>query len=152
MNEALAAKPDRPLAALDSDGDGKLGAQEIAALNVRLAEYAVKKSAAPKKAGNRAPKTPAIDCAAGTGTATVTWQRPSENVDDTPLKDLAGFVIRYGTSPQSLPCRAAVKDAAATKYVVERLGVGTWYFSVVAVNRDGVESPASDLASKTIDK
>ncbi len=152
MNEALAAKPDRPLAALDTDGDGKLGEQEIAALNASLADYSAKKAAAPKKTGKRAPKAPTVDCTAGTGTATVTWQRPSENVDDTPLKNLAGYVIRYGPSRDSQPCRAAVKDAAATKHVVERLGVGTWYFTVVAVNREGVESPASDVVSKTIEK
>ena len=152
MNEALAAKPDRPLAALDTDDDGELGEQEIAALNASLAKYSAKKAAEPKKTGKHAAKTPAIDCAAGTGTATVTWQRPSENLDDTPLKNLAGYVIRYGSSPQSLPCRAAIKDSGATKHVVERLGVGTWYFSVVAVNREGVESPASDVVSKTIEK
>ena len=152
MNEALAARPSRPLAALDTDGDGKLGEQEIATLNAGLAEYSAKKAAAPQKTGKRAAKAPAIDCAAGTGTATVSWQRPSANVDDTPLKDLAGYVIRYGTSPQSLPCRAAVKDTGATTHVVERLGIGTWYFSVVAVNREGVESPASEVVSKTIEK
>jgi hypothetical protein len=152
MNQALVAKPGIPLAALDTDGDGRLGEQEIAALNASLAEYSAKKAAAPEKTGKRAAKAPAIDCAAGSGTATVTWQRPSENLDETPLRNLAGYVIRYGMSPQSLPCRAEVKDATATKYVVERLGVGTWYFSVVAVNREGVESPASDVVSKTIEK
>ena len=125
-------------------------------MNARLAAFAAKQASAPdksaKKAGKAAARAPALDCAAGTGTATVTWQRPSANLDDSPLRDLAGYVIRYGTSPQSLPCRAAVKDATATKYVVERLDVGTWYFAVAAVNREGVESPASDVVSKTIDK
>ena len=156
IDQAIAETPGRPIAAYDTNADGRLDEQELAALNARLAEFAAKQATAtdksPKKAGKRAARTPAIDCAAGTGTATVSWQRPSENVDDTPLKNLAGYAIRYGTSPQSLPCRAAVKDAGATKYVVERLGAGTWYFSVVAVNREGVESPASDVVSKTIEK
>jgi hypothetical protein len=154
IDRAIAEKPGRPIAVYDANDDGRLDEQELAALNARLAAFAAKQASAPdksvKKAGKGAARTPALDCAAGTGTATVTWQRPSENVDDSPLKNLAGYVIRYGTSPRSLPCRAAVKDATATKYVVERLGVGTWYFSVAAVNREGVESPASDAVSKTI--
>lgn len=156
IDQAIAGKPGRPIADYDANDDGRLDEQELAALNARLAAFVAKQAAAPdksaKKAGKAAARAPAVDCAAGTGTATVTWQRPSANLDESPLKDLAGYVIRYGTSPRSLPCRAAVKDATATKYVVERLDVGTWYFAVAAVNREGVESPASDVVSKTIDK
>jgi hypothetical protein len=34
--------------------------------------------------------------------------------------------------------------------VVESLAAGTWYFGVSAVNSQGVESPLSNMASKTI--
>lgn len=156
IDQAIADKPGRPIAVYDANNDGRIDEQELAALNAQLAAFAAKQASAPgtssKKAARAAARTPALDCAAGTGTATVTWQRPAENADASPLKDLAGYVIRYGTSPRSLPCRAAVKDATATRYVVERLGVGTWYFSVAAVNREGVESPASDAVSKTIER
>ena len=132
MNEALAANPKRPIAALDTSGDGKLDEKEIAALNAQLEAFAAKKAAAPKKTGQRAAKAPKLDCAAGTGTATISWAPPTENADESPLKDLAGYVIRYGVSPQSLVCRVVVAKSSATEYVVEHLGEGTWYFSVAA--------------------
>jgi hypothetical protein len=149
INAALAEDPRRPIAAFDTNGDGKLDEREIAALNERLAAYAANPKP-PKKAGKPVATTPAIDCAAGSGTATISWKAPTENADGSPLKDLAGYVVRYGPSPQSLACHVDVKDSGTTKYVVEHLGAGTWYFVVAAVNRQGVESPASTSASKTI--
>lgn len=152
MNEALAANPNRPIAALDTSGDGKLDEKEIAAVNARLAAFAVKKAATPKKTGQRAAKAPKLDCAAGTGTATISWESPTENADGSPLRDLTGYVIRYGVSPQSLVCRVAVTKPGATEYVVEHLAEGTWYFSVAALNRAGVEGAPSPAVSKTIGK
>jgi hypothetical protein len=151
MNAALAADSRRPIARLDTDGDGVLGADEIAALNERLA--AMPKGGDRKGTSARQKKSPppSIDCAAGKGRATLSWTAPTQNEDGTPLRDLAGYVIRYGPGPKSLACTAQVKDASATKHVIEQLAAGAWYFTVAAVNRQGVMSPAGAMVSKTIE-
>lgn len=86
----------------------------------------------------------------GTGTATVSWVRPTQNADGTPLTDLAGFVVKYGTSATALTQRIAIDDPSMTRYTVQRLGRGTWFFTVVSYTVAGVESDVSEVVSKTI--
>jgi Putative Ig domain len=87
---------------------------------------------------------------AGTGTATLVWQRPSQNTDGSPLVDLAGFIIKYGTDPASLSQTVTLTDPAATRHTLQSLGRGTWYFTVASLTASGVESDLSPLVSKTI--
>jgi Putative Ig domain len=84
------------------------------------------------------------------GTATVSWSAPTENVNGTALTDLAGFNIYYGSSAGSLTQKVQVTNAQATSYVVNGLGQGTWYFVVTAYTSDGTESAQSSVGSKTI--
>jgi hypothetical protein len=84
------------------------------------------------------------------GTATVSWVAPTENVNGTPLTDLAGYNIYYGTNSASLNQTAAVSNAGATAYTVNGLTSGTWYFAVTSYTANGVESARSPLSSKTI--
>ena len=37
-----------------------------------------------------------------------------------------------------------------TRYVIENLTPARWHFAMTSVNQDGVESPRTDTASKTI--
>src|SRR5690606_1220322 len=83
------------------------------------------------------------------GTATLSWTAPTQRTDGSPLTNLAGFNIYWGTSQSSLSSKASV-GAGTTTYVVENLGAGTWYFAVTAFDSDNVESERSNLASKTI--
>jgi hypothetical protein len=87
---------------------------------------------------------------AGTGTATVSWVKPTQNSDGTPLTDLAGFVVKYGNSPTTLTQRIPVDDPSMTRYTVQNLGKGTWFFTVVSYTVAGVESEVSQVVSKTI--
>ncbi len=87
---------------------------------------------------------------AGTGTATLSWIKPTQNADGTALVDLAGFVVKYGTSASDLALRVAVNDPAMTRYTLQSLGKGTWYFAVAAYTVNGVESDVSPVVSKTI--
>ena len=52
--------------------------------------------------GKSTSELPAFDitvvATAANGSATLAWQPPTANVDGTPLTNLAGYVIRYGTS------------------------------------------------------
>ena len=82
------------------------------------------------------------------GTATLSWQPPTENTDNTPLEDLAGFRIYYGTESGNYSESVDV-GAGVTEYVVENLSSGTWYFVVTAYNSLGIESAPSDEVSKT---
>lgn len=84
------------------------------------------------------------------GTATVRWQAPTENTDGSPLTDLAGFRIYYGTSQNSLTRSVQVANPGAASYVIENLGRGTWYFGVRAYRATGQESALSNIAHKTI--
>jgi hypothetical protein len=84
------------------------------------------------------------------GSATLSWQPPTENTDGTPLTNLAGYVVRYGTSPGSLGTQVKLSNAGLTTYVVSDLTPATWYFQVSAYNASGVESAPSATASKTI--
>ena len=83
------------------------------------------------------------------GTATLTWTAPTQRTDGSPLTNLAGYNIYWGTSQSSLSKKASV-GAGTTTYVVENLGPGTWYFAVTAYDSNNLESDRSNVASKTI--
>lgn len=86
----------------------------------------------------------------GTGVATLSWVPPTQNNDGTPLLNLAGYHIYYGTSTAALSRRVDVASVGITSYMVQDLGPATWYFTVRAYNRAGGESDPSSVASKTI--
>jgi hypothetical protein len=85
----------------------------------------------------------------GTGTATVSWVVPTENTDGSPLSNLAGYDIYYGTSQASLTKSVQVANGSMTSYTVTGLTSGTWYFAVAAYNSSGVQSALSNIGSKT---
>ena len=85
-----------------------------------------------------------------TGSATLSWTEPTENTDGTPITGLAGYHIYYGTSTSAMTTTITVASATETSYVVSGLAPGTYYFAVVAYNAAGVDSPESNVASKTI--
>jgi hypothetical protein len=80
------------------------------------------------------------------GAATLNWVPPTVNADGTPLTDLAGYTIRYGTSPGTLNQIIEIKNPGVTSYVVESLTPATWYFAISAVNSQGVESQTTGVA------
>jgi hypothetical protein len=85
-----------------------------------------------------------------TGSATLSWTEPTENTDGTPITGLAGYHIYYGTSEGAMSTTITVASPTETSYVVTGLAPGTYYFTVVAYNTAGVDSPQSNLANKTI--
>ncbi len=95
--------------------------------------------------------TVSVSAQQSNGSATLSWTPPTENTDNTPLTDLAGFKIHYGTSSGNYSEVVDVNSAGVTSYVVENLGAGTWYFVVTAYNSLGIESAPSEEVSKTID-
>lgn len=84
------------------------------------------------------------------GTATISWIPPTQNTDGTPLTDLAGYRIHYGTSPSALNLVVDINNPGLTSYMIQNLTPATWYFRLRAYSSDGVESELSNTASKTI--
>jgi len=66
------------------------------------------------------------------------------------LTNLAGYVIRYGTSSTALNTQISVGSANTTDLEIENLSPGNWYFEVAAINTANVESQFSSIGSKTI--
>lgn len=86
----------------------------------------------------------------GGGTATLSWMPPQQNTDGTPLTNLAGYHIYYGTNASSLSKSVTLSSPGISTYMVADLSPGTWYFAVRAYNTANVESALSTKVSKTI--
>jgi hypothetical protein len=84
------------------------------------------------------------------GSATLSWQAPTLNTDNTPLTNLAGYRIVYGTDQNALDQTITISSPGTTTYVVDGLTAATWYFAVRAFTSDGAESANSPIGSKTI--
>lgn len=97
-----------------------------------------------------ASKSYTLTCAWGNGTATINWVAPTQNTDNSPLTNLKGFRVLYGTSATNLNLSQSVNDPAARSVTIAALGAGTWYFAVRAVNTANAESDNSAVVSRTI--
>jgi hypothetical protein len=84
------------------------------------------------------------------GTALLSWAPPTENTDDSPLTDLAGYKIRYGTSPGNYSNTEIINNPGLTSFLIENLASADWYFVMTAFNDSGIESGYSTEVSKTI--
>jgi hypothetical protein len=80
---------------------------------------------------------------------TVAWEAPTQNTDLTPLTDLAGYKVLFGTTTGALTQSAAINNAAATSASIAVPSAGQWYFAVRAVNSKGTESDNSSLVTAT---
>jgi hypothetical protein len=88
--------------------------------------------------------------APASGTATLRWTPPTQNEDGTPIVNLSGYRVYYGTSTSNMSQVVIIPSASITTAVVENLYPATWYFALKAYNSAGVESSLSNVASKTI--
>jgi hypothetical protein len=101
-------------------------------------------SSNPSKASASGPTS------SSTGSATLSWTAPTHNSDGTPLTDLSGYTIYYGTSASALTQTIQVASPSATSYVVSGLSPGTYYFSVAADTTVGTQSAQTPAVSDTI--
>lgn len=85
-----------------------------------------------------------------TSTAILTWKPPTLNEDGSALADLAAFKVYWGTAPGTYSQSTKISSATARSYTVSGLTKGTWYFVVTALNSKGVESPYSNVWSKSV--
>lgn len=68
------------------------------------------------------------------------WTAPTQNVDGTPLTDLAGYVIYFGTRSGDYEKSVSIDNPSVTTYFVEGLTPNNYYFVATAVNSLGEES------------
>lgn len=81
---------------------------------------------------------------AGSAAVNLTWVAPTENSDGSPLTDLKGYKIHYGSASQSYTEAISVDNPTLTTYLVNTLPAGKYYFAVTAYNSAGLESSPSD--------
>lgn len=86
-----------------------------------------------------------------TGNTTLTWPAVTTYEDGSPMNNLAGYKVHYGTSSGHYTNTINVPIPTATTYKVTGLPAGTtYYFVVTAYNTLGVESAASTEVFKKI--
>jgi hypothetical protein len=88
--------------------------------------------------------------ATATGSATVIWHSPTQNTDGTPLRDLAGFRVYWGTDRDKLTNSMTLDDPGLSSYVLDQLTPATWYFALSALNAAGIESPLSNVVAERV--
>lgn len=84
------------------------------------------------------------------GSVTLSWQAPTQNTDGTPLTDLAGYALYYGTTSGDYQNRVQVDTPGVTTFVIDNLQPNTYYFVATAIKSNGVESSYSNEAVKQV--
>ena len=85
-----------------------------------------------------------------TGSATLSWTPPTQNTDGSPLNNLSGYKVYWGTSLGSYGNSVTIANPGIATYVVDQLTPAQWYFVVTAYSSTGVESGFSNVASKQV--
>ncbi|MFB3106155.1 MAG: sulfatase-like hydrolase/transferase, partial [Pseudomonadales bacterium] len=88
--------------------------------------------------------------AIGQDSVTLSWLPPTENEDGSPLMDLAGYRLRYGSNANSYPNLIDINNPGIVTFSVENLVPNTYYFVITAYNSSGVESTFSNEATITL--
>ena len=86
----------------------------------------------------------------GDASVTLSWVPPTENTDGTPLVNLKGYEIHYGNASGAYSTTIPIDNPGITRYVIDGLGAGTYFFAVTAHSASGVESDFSGEVSTTI--
>ena len=98
--------------------------------------------------GMSAPFT--ITVASAAGSADLRWVKPTLNTDGSPLTDLGGYLIRYGTSAANLDMHFSVNSADVTAAEIHNLSRGNWYFEIAALTAADVRGPYSTIVKSAI--
>lgn len=83
----------------------------------------------------------------GSGSVTLAWDAPVTS-DGTPLTNIVGYKVHYGTSPGSYG--STIDNRDNTTCIISGLNSGTYYFSVTCYDGNDNESTFSNEVSKTI--
>jgi hypothetical protein len=84
-----------------------------------------------------------------THSVTLSWIPPTTNTDGTSLTNLASYRIMYGTAPGQYTTSVNV-SVGLSRYTIDSLNSGKYYFAIAAKNTNGVESDPSSEVSTTL--
>ncbi len=101
-----------------------------------------------------------LSCSGASGTAlasvtvevldnVVRWVRPTQNVDGSPLTDLAGYLIYWGSESRRYGSSVRIDDPDATEWEAN-IAPGSYYFAMTAIDVDGHESDYSNEVAMII--
>lgn len=85
-----------------------------------------------------------------TGSISLTWAAPSTNSDGSPITDLAGYRVYYGTASGFYTDNVTINNPATLSATISNLPADTYFVIVRAFNSLNAESQASIEVSKTI--
>jgi hypothetical protein len=94
---------------------------------------------------------PAPAPAATVGSIKLSWVIPQTNLDGSPLTNLAGFKISYGTASGIYSQTITINSATMTSYTIENLTPARYYIVLKAFNANNLEGPPSAEGSKLIE-
>lgn len=80
---------------------------------------------------------------------TLVWQAPTENLDGTPLKDLAGFKVHWGERSRQYTGSHLIDSPSTTSWEPD-IESGTYYFAVTAFDQEGTSSWYSNEVVKGV--
>lgn len=96
------------------------------------------------------PPPPPPAPAPSTGAATLSWTPPTTRADGSPIGELAGYRFLYGQASGEYERVEEIGNPGITRYVIDGLGPGTWYFAIQSMTSDGLVSAPSEEVSKSI--
>ena len=82
------------------------------------------------------------------GSATLTWVAPTENADGTPVTNLAGYTLYYGTDPSDLTQSLTVSGGATTSTEVKDLPSRNVLFRGRRLQCHGPRKPAIERGQR----
>lgn len=82
-----------------------------------------------------------------TGSLTLAWLPPTNNVDGSPLNDLAGYRLKWGTQSGDHPNVIEIDEPEISRFVIENLVPGEYFILLSAIDTSNNESTASNEAS-----
>jgi len=88
--------------------------------------------------------------AGATGSLALSWAPPTQSADGSPLDDLAGYRIRWGTQTGDHPNLLELNNPGISSYVIDNLAPGNYFLLVFAVDTSNNESGASNEADGTV--
>jgi cell division septation protein DedD len=77
---------------------------------------------------------------------TLSWTATATNIDGSPLEDLEGYIVYYGTESKKYKVSHDVKNVTTYK-IDDLIDWKTYYFAVTAYDTSGNESPYSEEIS-----
>ena len=87
---------------------------------------------------------------ATSASVTVSWTPPTQNSDGSPLTNLGGYRVYYGTTATNLNSSVTLANPGLIRDVIENLTPATWYFAMTAYNTKGLESARTGTESVVV--